>query len=165
MAGYRMRAATAATVAALAALLGLSGCSDNNTPSSSAASKAASAASAASSLASKAGESAASASAEARRRLDEVKNGVNAKGEVALGTPGTGSGGHATVEVTAHNTARSTKSFAVQVDFTDASGNLLDATVVTVKDVPAGGKAKATASSTRKLSGEVKTDVARALRY
>ncbi|MFF4548259.1 hypothetical protein [Streptomyces sp. NPDC001435] len=166
MAGYRTGAALV-----LAAALGtaLSGCSDNGNASSTA-SKAASAAvskaaSAASSLASKGQDVVASASAEARRRLAEVKNGVNAKDEVKLGTPATASDGRTTVEVTANNTADSAKSFAVQVSFKDTGGNLLDTMVVTITDVAAGKTGTGTARSTHNLSGEVKAEVGTALRY
>ncbi|MDQ0991975.1 FxLYD domain-containing protein [Streptomyces sp. V3I7] len=154
-----------AVTAVLAALVGLGGCSDGDGTPSNPASKAASAASAASSLASQAAEGLASASAEAKRRLDGVKGGVNAKDEVKLGTPGTDPDGRVTVEVTADNKASETKSFAVQVQFNDANGNLLDTVVATVRDVRAGATGNATARSTRKLTGEVKTEVARALRY
>ncbi|WP_189715061.1 FxLYD domain-containing protein [Streptomyces phaeofaciens] len=149
----------------------LTGCSDENTPSSvsSAASKAASAAEslgreAASSLAAEASSAFASATAEAGRQLDEIKGGVDVKSDVKLGTPNT-DGGRATVEVTAANTTDSTRSFAVQVDFTDASGNRLDTVVVTVSDVAGNGTGTGTARSNRDLSGEVKAEVARAVRY
>ncbi|MFF4398251.1 FxLYD domain-containing protein [Streptomyces sp. NPDC001480] len=138
---------------------GLGGCSNGNTSSpSSAVSKAAS-------FASQGASALASASAEAGNKLNEVKNGVNAKDAVTLGTPAPTSDGYMTVDVTAVNKASSTKSFAVQVNFTDSSGNLLDTTVVTVSDVAAGQSGRATARSHRKLTGQVKTAVARALRY
>jgi len=98
------------------------------------------------------------------RQLDEIKGGVDVKSDVKLGTPGT-DGGRATVEVTAANTTDSTRSFAVQVDFTDASGNRLDTVVLTVSDVAGDKSGTATARSNRDLSGEVKTEVARAVRY
>ncbi|MFF5018432.1 FxLYD domain-containing protein [Streptomyces sp. NPDC001165] len=158
---------TAGAVLALVVAGAAAGCSDNNSGNTSGvASKAASAASsAAASLASKAGESLASASAEARNKLDSVKNGVNAKDDVTLGAPTPDSSGKATVKVTAKNTADSAKSFAVQVNFTDKSGNLLDVTVVTVKDVGAGASGEATATSNRNLTGEVHAVVGSALRY
>ncbi|GGZ14812.1 hypothetical protein GCM10010387_03780 [Streptomyces inusitatus] len=108
----------------------------------------------------------ASATAAVDRKLDDIKNGVDSKDEVTLGTPGKDSDGRTTVKVTAANTADSAKSFAVQVDFRDSGGNLLDTTLVTVSDVPAKGSKDGTARSNRKLSGnEVKTEVGRALRY
>jgi outer membrane murein-binding lipoprotein Lpp len=164
--------------AAICCAVALTGCSDENTPSSvsSAASKAASAveslgkeaSAAASSLAtgfaSEASSAFASASAEVGRELDEIKGGVDVKGDVKLGTLGT-DGDRRTVEVPLTNTADSTKSLAVQVDFTDSGGNRLDTVLVTVSDVPAGKTGKATARSNRTLSGEVKAEVARAVRY
>ncbi|MFF7641858.1 hypothetical protein [Streptomyces canus] len=147
---------TAALLTALA-LTGLAACSDDNNPSS-VASKVASAAS-------RAGDAVASATAEAGRRFDDIKNGVDAKDDVRIGAPATASDGRTTVQVTAANKAASAKSFAVQVDFTDGTGKLVDAVVVTVPDVPAGGTGKATARSTHRLSGDVRAKVSRAARY
>ncbi|MFF3328607.1 hypothetical protein ACFYWX_03445 [Streptomyces sp. NPDC002888] len=164
MPAHRTRRATGTALAAVTALTlaaGLTGCSDDSTPES----VVSDAASAASSLASKAGDVLASATAEAGHKLDEVKGGVDAKGDVQLGKPATGSDGRTTVEVTAANTDGKTRSFAVQVDFEQSGGGLLDVVVVTVPDVAAGRTGKATARSTRKLSGDVKTYVGRALRY
>ncbi|MCS0600819.1 hypothetical protein NX794_06180 [Streptomyces sp. LP11] len=140
----------------------VAGCSDTSRSPSGAASKAASAAS---SLASRGGDALSSATAEARRRLDEAKGGVNAKDQVTLGSVATGGDDRATVEVTARNTAGSAKSFAVQVDFRDKGGNLLDVVVVTLKGVAADASQHATARSNRALGGEVRADVGSALRY
>ncbi|MHB9860527.1 hypothetical protein [Streptomyces sp. YIM S03343] len=159
----------------------LTGCSNDNNSSSSAASKAASAAeslasqaaSAAASLASEAATAVAtqaasalaSATAEAGRKLDEIKNGTNVKNDVTLGTPATASDGRTTVKVTVHNTASSTKSFAVQVNFKDSSGGLVDVVVLTVSDVGAGKSADATARSTHNLGSGVTAAVEQAVRY
>ncbi|MCX4858679.1 FxLYD domain-containing protein [Streptomyces canus] len=139
------------------ALTGLTACSDDDSPSS-VASKVASAAS-------RAGEAVSSATAEAGRRFDDIKNGVDARDDVRLGTPDTASDGRTTVEVTATNSADSAKSFTVEVDFTDQDGKLLDAVVLTVSDVPAGGTGKGTARSTHDLSGDVRAKVPRAVRH
>ena len=155
----------------LAALAGLTGCSGDDSPSSTV-SKAESAArsagreatAAASSLASQGSSALASATAEVGRRLDDIKGGVDAKGSVEPGAPAA-DGDRTKVEVTARNSTDSAKSFAVQVDFTDQGGNLLDTVVVTVSDVPAGASGKATARSNRQLTGEVRAKVARAVRY
>ncbi|MCX4737857.1 hypothetical protein [Streptomyces antibioticus] len=163
----RIKSTLLLSAAAVCCATALTGCSDDDTPSSvsSAASQAASAAESLGREAASAASSAfASATAEAGRKLDEIQDGVDVKSDVKLGTPGT-DGGRATVEVTATNTADSMKSFAVQVDFTDSSGNRLDAVVVTVSDVAAGADGTATARSNRDLSGEVKAEVARAVRY
>ncbi|MEV0176792.1 FxLYD domain-containing protein [Streptomyces sp. NPDC050803] len=149
MPGCRIRCLAVAAAAVLAGSALLTGCSEDDTPSS----VVSKAASAAESLASEAGD-----------ELDDIKNGVDAKDAVSLGTPAA-SDGRTTVEVTAENTADSAKSFAVRVDFTDEDGNLLDAVVVTVSDVPAGESKKGTARSHRELSGEVKAEVERAVRY
>ncbi|MFB8756584.1 FxLYD domain-containing protein [Streptomyces sp. NPDC059852] len=146
------RTAVALTAAALTAMA-LTSCSDDGTPSS------------VSSAASKAASAYASATAEAGRALDEIKGGVNAKGAVRVGGTTTDSDGRAEAEITVENTTDATKSFAVQVDFKDEDGNLLDAAVVTVSDVAAGATGKGTARSNRDLGGQVRAEVARAVRY
>ncbi|MFJ7151342.1 hypothetical protein ACIQVT_24645 [Streptomyces sp. NPDC100445] len=162
---YWARGAVGAVLASVVAVAA-AGCSDSSGTSSGAASKAASAASsAAASLSSRGGDALASASAEAKRRLDEAKGGVKAKDDVTLGTVTTGGDGKAMVKVTAKNTANSAKSFAVQINFTDKNGNLLDVTVVTLDKVAAGASGNATAASHRKLTNGVKADVGSALRY
>ncbi|WP_328555918.1 FxLYD domain-containing protein [Streptomyces sp. NBC_00358] len=157
-------------VAALATQL--TACSDDSSPSgtaskaASAASRAASAVSQAASAATQAGDALASATAEAGRRFDDFKNGVDAKDEVKLdGSASADSDGRATVELTVTNPTSSAKSYVVQVDFRDQSGNLLDTTVVTVNDVAGGASKNATARSNRSLTGDVKTGVARAVRH
>lgn len=157
MSGSPIRRAALA-VPALLVVTVLTGCSDGDSPSD-AVRKAASAAE-------RATEAWSSATAEAGRRFDEIKGGVDAKDAVRLGTPATGGDGRTTVEVTVRNDSDSAKTFAVQVDFTDKDGgNHLDTVVVTVPDVPAGGSKKATARSNRDLSGEIGAEVGRAVRY
>ncbi|AZQ75339.1 hypothetical protein EKH77_02500 [Streptomyces luteoverticillatus] len=162
------RRATGVALAGLVTFTG-AGCSNGSSGPSGTGSKAASVASqasaAVSSLASEASGALASASAEARRKLDGIKGGVDVKGDVKLGNVTTDGEGHATARLTPTNTAGSAKSFAVQVNFTDPGGNLLDTAVVTVPDVPAGKTGTATARSTRKLSGDVRAEVVRAVRY
>ena len=158
------------SMTALTTMTALTGCTDEDSPAETV-SKAASAArsigaeatAAASSLSAEASEAFASATAEVGRRFDDIKGGVDAKADVRLGTPVTD--GRTTVEVTADNTTDSTRSFAVQVDFTDQHGNLLDVVVVTVPDVPAGKSGKATARSTRELGADIRAVVGRAVRY
>ncbi|MFE9677525.1 FxLYD domain-containing protein [Streptomyces sp. NPDC006259] len=160
-----------ACAAALVALTLLTGCSDGDSPSG-VASRAASAAesardratAAASSLASRATEGLASATAEAGRRLDGIKGGTEAADDVKVGGAKT-DGDRTTTEVTATNTDSTTRSFSVQVDFTDQDGTRLDTVLVTVSDVPAGASGTATARSGHRLPGEVKAEVARAVRY
>ncbi|MCH0568582.1 hypothetical protein I3F60_04790 [Streptomyces sp. MUM 136J] len=177
MAGQVTRG-TATVVLAVVLAAGVSGCSDNGGGGTSdAASKAASVASsvassvgaevtaAASSLASQGASALASATAEVGRTLESIKNSVDAKDDVKLGAPSTDDSGRTTVTVTADNTADSEKSFAVQVNFRNGDGTLLDVVVVTVADVAAGSSGEATARSTHTLTGTVKAEVGTALRY
>ncbi|WSB04960.1 FxLYD domain-containing protein [Streptomyces sp. NBC_01794] len=172
MAGTRTRGLAGAALTT-AVVVAAAGCSDTDSNPSDTVSKAASAigsvgsdvTAAASSLASRAASALASATAEAQRKLDEVKGGVNAKDAVTLGDPTTDDDGRTTVKVMAKNTTDAAKSFAVQVNFTDKDGKLQDVAVVTVSDVPAGKSKDAVARSTHKLSGDIITKVATALRY
>ncbi|APU43554.1 MULTISPECIES: hypothetical protein [unclassified Streptomyces] len=162
-----MRGAAGAVLAAV--VLGAAGCSggdgDPGGAVSSAASAVKSAGEAVSSAASEAAKAAESAAAVAKDKLAEVKDGVDAKDQVSLGTVATGGDGYTTVPVTVRNTDDAAKSFAVQVEFKDESGNLVDTVVVTVSDVPGKGTGQGTARSTHKLSGTVSAQTARALRY
>ncbi|MGW1770208.1 FxLYD domain-containing protein [Streptomyces sp. NPDC002104] len=161
---HHQKAVRGACVALLAAavLATTAGCSDSDGDVSAGVSKAASAAASAQSQAADAVDS---ATAAAKKKLAEVKDGVDAQDAVTLGAVTADGDGRSAVTVTARNTDGSTKSFAVQVDYKDASGNALDTVVVTVSDVPAGQSKDATARSTRKLSGEVRATVGTALRY
>ncbi|MFD5946259.1 hypothetical protein ACFWAZ_13500 [Streptomyces collinus] len=158
---HRTRWATGGAATALALSAVLAGCSGDDTP----ADVASQAESAVGSIASEAGEAVESASAEAQQRLDDIQDGVDVKGDVTTGTPVTGSDGRVRTDVTARNTDDSARSFAVQVDFRNADGRLVDTVIVTVDHVQAGQSATATARSTHDLSGEVRTEVARAVRY
>ncbi|MER7466630.1 hypothetical protein [Streptomyces sp. NPDC097981] len=154
----RVRTGPLFTVAVLAAVVsGTTSCSGDSTPSE-VASKAASAVKSV-------GAELDAAAAEAKKKLDSVKDGADVKGDVRLGTPSKGSDGHVSVPVTVSNTAQDKKSFAVQVNFRDPAGNLLDTVVVTISDVAAGATGQGTARSTRGLSGDVQADTGRALRY
>ncbi|MFI8432514.1 hypothetical protein ACIGJO_01980 [Streptomyces sp. NPDC079020] len=154
--GVRAVALAAALAAAVA------GCSDDGGTPSDAVSQAASAAS---SLASKGSDAVASATAAAQDKLNEFKDGVNAKGDVDLGTVAKDDDGHATAKFTVTNSTDSAKSYAVQINFRDKGGNLLDTTVVTVDDAPPGTPKDATARSNRTLDGDVGAEVATALRH
>ncbi|MFE0174719.1 FxLYD domain-containing protein [Streptomyces sp. NPDC059002] len=142
----------AATVLVGALAVGAAGCSDGDSPSD---------------AASRAASAVASATARAGEKLDEIKGGIDAKGDVRLGDPSTDGDGRTTVKVTAENTTDAAKTFAVQVTFKDGDGKLLDTVVVTIDDVPAGKSADATARSTHKLDGgaDVRTNVTTAVRY
>ncbi|MFE4520296.1 FxLYD domain-containing protein [Kitasatospora sp. NPDC056783] len=133
------------------------------------------AASAASALASGAGEAgAAIASAQARASsaasaassaVAGIKGGLDAKGDVAVGAVTTGSDGRAQAQLTVTNHGQQPYRYVIQLNFTDESGKVLDATAVTVQDVAAGQSAQATGRSNRDLSGAVGAEVANAVRY
>jgi hypothetical protein len=137
-------------------------CSDDGESASSTASRAASAAA---SAASRGADVVASATAAAGEKLKNFKNGVNAKGDVRVGSPVTDGDGRATAKVTVTNSADSTKSYAVQINFRDGQGSLVDTVVVTVADVAPKASKDATARSNRKLSGEIEAEVGTALRH
>ncbi|MFJ4538610.1 hypothetical protein ACIP39_22025 [Streptomyces tibetensis] len=158
---HRRRWATGGAALALGLSAVLAGCSGGDTPSDTASK----AQSAVGSIASEASEAVESATAEAQRRLDDIQDGIDVKADVKAGPPVTGSDGRVRTEVTARNTDDSPRSFAVQVDFRDAGGQLVDTVIVTVDHVQAGHSATATARSTHDLSGEVRTEIARAVRY
>ncbi|MFE7897166.1 hypothetical protein ACFU3E_06440 [Streptomyces sp. NPDC057424] len=158
---HRTRWASAGTVLALALSAALTGCGGDDSP----ADTARKAESAVGSIASEASEAIESATAEAERRLDDIQGGIDVKDDVGIGPPVTGSDGRVRSEVTVRNTDDSTRSFAVQVDFRDSGGGLVDTVIVTVDHVQAGESATATARSTHDLSGDIRTDVARAVRY
>ncbi|MBT2450273.1 hypothetical protein J7F03_24990 [Streptomyces sp. ISL-43] len=166
MAGVRVRGLAAVVLAALAA--GVAGCSDADGPSG-AASRAASAVESAgarvSAAASEAAETVESAAAVAKDKLSEVKDGIDVKDDVELGAPATDGDGRTTVLVSVKNSDASKKSFAVQVNFKDEGGKLLDTVVVTISDVAANATGEGTARSTHKLSGTVKAETGSALRY
>ncbi|MFD1661210.1 FxLYD domain-containing protein [Streptomyces caeni] len=165
MARHGMRDTARGFGAVVVAAAALCGCSGDGSPSGNASQAASAAASAAASLASQASSALASATAEAGRRLDEIKGGADAKGDVRAGTTSTDADGRSAAEITVTNPTKQTRTYVVQADFRDSDGNLLDTVVVTVDDVAAGASKNATAVSHRKLFGHVTVDVARAVRY
>lgn len=108
-------------------------CSDDGGSASATVSKAASAAS---SVAPRGADAVASATAAARDKLNSFKDGVNASGDVKAGAATTGKDGRATSKVTVRNGSDSKQSYAVQVNFRDPKGNLLDTVVVTASGMP-----------------------------
>ncbi|MFI6373811.1 hypothetical protein [Streptomyces sp. NPDC050546] len=159
---HRTRWATGGAALALALAAALTGCNGGYDSPTDTASKAESAVG---SIASGASEAVESATAEAQRRLDDIQDGIDVKGDAKVGTPTVGSDGRARAEVTVRNTDDSARSFAVQVNFTDAGGGLVDTVIVTVDNVQAGHSATATARGTHDVSGDVRAEVARAVRY
>ncbi|MEV4559801.1 hypothetical protein AB0K51_22775 [Kitasatospora sp. NPDC049285] len=172
-----MRAAATGAAAVLLGGAAVTGCSSDGSPSpavssvlQSAQSAIGSAAnSAASGLASAASSAltgaASSALAGASSALAGVKGGLDAKTDVTLGSPATDSDGKVTVPVTVVNHGTQPGKYTIQVNFDDASGNLLDAAVVTVPETAVGATAQATARSNRTLTGTVTPVVANAVRY
>ncbi|MFD8693076.1 hypothetical protein [Streptomyces sp. NPDC059651] len=156
-----VRGASAVLVAMTVAFTA-SACSDDGDSASSTVSKAASAAS---SVASQGADVVASATAAAGDKLNSFKDGVNAGGDVKAGAPATDEDGRVTSKITVKNGTGSSQSYAVQINFKDPSGNLLDTVVVTVDDVASKGTKDATARSNRKLDGDVKVEVGQALRH
>ncbi|MET7306548.1 MULTISPECIES: hypothetical protein [unclassified Streptomyces] len=106
-----------------------------------------------------------SATAAGGERLNGFKNGANAKGDVKLGAVNTDHDSRVTSEIIVTNGSASPKSYAVQVNFRDATGDLLDSVVVTIDGVGSKSSQDATARSNRKLSGDVKADVGTVLRH
>ncbi|MGW5130659.1 hypothetical protein [Streptomyces sp. NPDC004135] len=157
---HRTRAAAAGAALALALTGVLAGCGGD-----SAEDTARKAESAVGSIASRATEAVESAAAEAERRLGDIQDGVDVKGDVEAGKPVTGSDGRVRSEITVRNTDDTARSFAVQVDFEDSGGRLVDTVIVTVGHVQAGQSATATARSTHDLSGDIRVEVPRAVRY
>ncbi len=84
---------------------------------------------------------------------------------MALGAVATESDGKLAVPLTVTNHGTQAGKYTIQVNFNDASGNLLDATVVSVPEVAVGATAQATARSNRSLNGPVTPVVENALRY
>ncbi|MFJ9605499.1 hypothetical protein ACIRS1_03990 [Kitasatospora sp. NPDC101176] len=189
----RQRAAAGVLAAVAAGALVLAGCSSGSSPSSVASSAvsavekgASAAASAASALGSaaggagsalasaearvssalaSAGSQASSAVASASSAIAGIKGGLDAEGDVTVDGVTSVSGGKAQAALTVTNHGQQSYRYLIQVNFTDDSGQVQDATVVTVQDVAAGQTAQAVASSNRDLSGTVKAVVANAVRY
>ncbi|MFJ9181249.1 hypothetical protein [Streptomyces sp. NPDC102360] len=159
--GARGARAVGAALCVAALTVAAAGCSDDGDTPSGAASKAASAAS---SAASRASDVVASATAEAQRKFDDFKDGVDAKGDVKLGDVNS-EGNRTTVPVTVDNGTSDTKSYVVQVGFKNGDGKLVDTVVLNVNDVKGGGSKDATARSTHSLDGDITADVSRALRH
>lgn len=96
--------------------------------------------------------------------MNEVKDGVNATGDVKAGT--TSADGDRTVaEITATNPQDKNADYTVMVNFRDDSGNLLDAVVLNINGVEPGASKSGTARSNRTLSGTTTAEIAQALRH
>ncbi|MEU4099941.1 hypothetical protein AB0F16_04860 [Streptomyces tanashiensis] len=116
----------------------------------------------------KAGEIVSSATAAvasaAQEKMNEVKDGVNAGGDVSAGPTST-DGDRTVSTITATNPKDKTADYTVMVNFRDSDGNLLDAVVLTIDGVEPGKSKTGTARSNRTLSGDSKAEIAQALRH
>lgn len=97
--------------------------------------------------------------------MTSIKGAVNAIADVKVGTTSIGSDGRAMTQLTVTNPTTDMHDYTISVSFTDQSGNLLDATVVTVTGVPPNGTATATAHSNRTLAGNPTAKVTAAVRH
>ncbi|MEU2116757.1 hypothetical protein ABZ567_14150 [Streptomyces sp. NPDC016459] len=119
-------------------------------------------------VADKAGEVVSSATAAAasaaQDRMNEVKDGVNATGDVTAGPTRT-DGDRTVAEITATNPKGKDADYTVMVTFRDGEGNLLDTVVLSIDGVPPGAPKTGTARSNRTLSGETTAEIGQALRH
>ncbi|MGW4778523.1 hypothetical protein ACWEPA_17910 [Streptomyces filamentosus] len=100
----------------------------------------------------------------AQQKMDEIKEGANATGDVRAGA--TSADGDRTVAtVTATNPKDSAADYTVMVTFRDDGGNLLDTVVLSIDAVPAGASKSGTARSNRTLTGPTTAEIAQALRH
>lgn len=100
----------------------------------------------------------------AQQKMNEIKDGVNASGDVSAG-PTSVDGDRTVATVTATNPKDKTADYTVMVTFRDDGGNLLDTVVLTVDGVGAGASKSGTARSNRTLGGATTAEIAQALRH
>ncbi|MDV5146855.1 hypothetical protein R1T08_22345 [Streptomyces sp. SBC-4] len=106
----------------------------------------------------------AAAASAAEEKMNEVKDGINATGDVKAGTT-SADGDRTVVEITATNPQDKNADYTVMVNFRDDSGNLLDAVVLNINGVEPGASKSGTARSNRTLSGATTAEIAQALRH
>ncbi|WP_329118653.1 hypothetical protein [Streptomyces sp. NBC_01353] len=106
----------------------------------------------------------AAAASAAQEKMNQVKDGVNATGDVKAG-PTEVDGDRITTELTATNPTDKNADYTILVNFRDDGGNLLDAVVVNIDVVEPGKSKTGTARSNRTLSGETTAEVQQALRH
>ncbi|MER5960909.1 hypothetical protein [Streptomyces sp. NPDC002057] len=100
----------------------------------------------------------------AEEKMNEVKDGVNATGDVTAGATRT-DGDRTVAEITATNPKDANADYTILVTFRDADGNFLDSVVVSIDGVAPGASKTGTARSNRTLSGEPKAEIGQALRH
>ncbi|MFD3661563.1 hypothetical protein ACFWVF_13370 [Streptomyces sp. NPDC058659] len=116
----------------------------------------------------KAGEVVSSATAAvasaAEEKMNEVKDGANATGDVKAGAASS-DGDRTVAEVTATNPQDKNADYTIMVNFRDDGGNLLDTVVLSINGVEPGASKSGTARSNRTLSGATTAEIAQALRH
>ncbi|MFF8599381.1 hypothetical protein ACF065_26765 [Streptomyces sp. NPDC015232] len=100
----------------------------------------------------------------AQQKMNEVKDGVNATGDVKAG-PTSEDGDRTVAEITATNPKDKTADYTVMVTFRDKDGNFLDSVVLGIDGVEPGKSETGTARSNRTLSGATEAQVSQALRH
>ncbi len=129
-------------------------------------SRAASASAAASAFEASVSAAAGQKQAAAKAELAKVSGQGNAVADVGLtGINRSGTGGLNAVVVTITNRSGGKASYAVKIDFKDASGTVVDSTYVAAPDLAAGAKAQPVAFSTKDSDTALKPSVAQAQRY
>ncbi|MGW5734855.1 MULTISPECIES: FxLYD domain-containing protein [Streptomyces] len=154
----RTRLTTAAALATTAALLTLTttACSDSDVDK---------AKDRAASATAKAGEAVSSATEAAASKMAEVKDGVDAKGDVKVDGPTKNEDDRTTAKITVTNSKDKKADYTISVNFRDSDGNLMDTAVLNITDVEPDQQKSGTARSNRSLSGTPKAEIGKALRH
>ncbi|WP_328943814.1 hypothetical protein OG259_21955 [Streptomyces sp. NBC_00250] len=106
----------------------------------------------------------AAAASAAQDKMNEVKDGVKATGDVTAGPTST-DGDRTVAEITATNPKDEDADYTIMVTFRDADGNFLDSVVLNIDGVKPGASKTGTARSNRTLSGEPTAEIEQALRH
>ncbi|MFI6093278.1 FxLYD domain-containing protein [Streptomyces sp. NPDC051218] len=101
----------------------------------------------------------------AASKMADVKDGVDAKGDVRVDGSTKSDGDRTTAEITATNKTTKKADYTISVNFRDGDGNLLDTAVLNITDIDPNQSKSATARSNRSLSGTPKAEISRALRH
>ncbi|MFJ5827981.1 hypothetical protein [Streptomyces sp. NPDC093089] len=100
----------------------------------------------------------------AQEKMNEVKDGVNAGGDVKAGATST-DGDRTVAEITATNPKDANADYTIMVNFKDGDGNVLDAVVLNIDGVAPGASKTGTARSNRTLTGATTAEIAQAIRH
>jgi len=163
MARTHVRTAAALSLAA-ALLLGATACGDDDDGGGDDKSAPTASATVGESASSDIRDDIASASASASAALGDIRDGLDATSDVAVGPTST-KDDRTVAEVTATNGTDKKADYTVTVEFRDPGGNLLDTIVMNIDDVDPGKRGKGEARSNRDLSGTVKADIGYAVRH